>query len=170
LLSVSLKDIKKKTADIILNKASNKIHIGGVEMQLNFYGDSHFKGDNILWLPKQKILFTGDVVYLDRMLSVHPWSNPITWNQAYQKMRKLPAKIIVPGHGQVSNWKQTDAETGNYLKKLIDSMTQQAEEMAGVSVAVNENKNWSEFQHLKHYDSWHKKNLNRTYLKLESEM
>jgi glyoxylase-like metal-dependent hydrolase (beta-lactamase superfamily II) len=166
----ALKGVKMKTADVVLEKASNTLNIGGVEMQLNFYGDAHFPGDSALWLPKQKVLFTGDMVYLDRMLGVHPWSNPITWNEAYQEMRKLPANFIVPGHGQVSDWKKADAETGNYLKKLVSTMTQLAEDFAGVDTAVEENRDWPEFKHLKHYDSWHKQNVNRTYLKLEASM
>jgi hypothetical protein len=76
----------------------------------------------------------------------------------------------VPGHGRVSDWKQADAETGDYLKKLVEKMTAQAEDFAGVDSAVSENVDWPEFKHLKHYDSWHKQNLNRTYLKLESSM
>ncbi|GKT12833.1 MAG: hypothetical protein ISEC1_P1816 [Thiomicrorhabdus sp.] len=166
----ALKGVKMKTADVVLEKESNTLNIGGVEMHLNFYGDAHFPGDSALWLPKQKVLFTGDIIYLDRMLGVHPWSNPITWNEAYQLMRQLPAEFIVPGHGKVSDWKQADAETGDYLKKLNESMKEKAENMAGVDTAVSENKDWLEFKHLEHYDSWHKQNLNRTYLKLESSM
>lgn len=166
----ALKGVKIKTADVILKETSNSLSIGGVEMQLNYYGDAHFPGDSVLWLPKQKVLFTGDIVYLDRMLGVHPWSNPVAWNQAYQQMRKLPAMHIVPGHGKVSNWQQADAETGNYLKKLVTTMTSAAEDFAGVDSAVQDNKDWPEFEHLEHYNSWHKQNLNRTYLKLEASM
>ncbi|WP_373019644.1 MBL fold metallo-hydrolase [Thiomicrorhabdus sp.] len=165
-----LTGVKMKTADVVLEKDSNTLTIGGVEMQLNFYGDAHFPGDSVLWLPKQKVLFTGDIVYLDRMLGVHPWSNPVSWNQAYQKMRELPAQYIVPGHGRVSDWKQADAETGDYLKKLVETMSAAAEEFAGVDTAVQNNKDWPEFKHLEHYDSWHKRNLNQTYLKLEASM
>jgi len=166
----ALKGVQMKTADVVLEKKSNILNIGGVEMQLNFYGDAHFPGDSALWLPKQKVLFTGDIVYLDRMLGVHPWSNPVTWSEAYQKMRQLPAEFIVPGHGGVSDWQQADTETGNYLKNLNARMQEQAENMDGVDAAVSENKDWPEFKHLEHYDSWHKQNLNRTYLKFESSM
>lgn len=166
----ALKGVKMKTADVVLEQTSNTITIGGVEMQLNYYGDAHFPGDSVLWLPKQKVLFTGDIVYLDRMLGVHPWSNTVTWNDAYQAMRKLPAEYIVPGHGKVSDWKQADAETGNYLQKLVKNLKAAAEDFAGVDSAVADNADWPEFSHLEHYDSWHKQNLSRTYLKLESSM
>ncbi len=139
-------------------------------MHLNYYGDAHFPGDSVLWLPKQKVLFTGDIVYVDRMLGVHPWSNPVTWNEAYQAVRQLPAKYIIPGHGQVCDWQKADADTGDYLKKLVENMTMEAEEFSGVGTAVKNNSDWPEFKHLDHYDSWHKQNLNRTYLKIESTL
>jgi glyoxylase-like metal-dependent hydrolase (beta-lactamase superfamily II) len=33
----------------------------------------------MVWLPQKNVLFTGDVVYVDRMLGVHPVSNTKTW-------------------------------------------------------------------------------------------
>ena len=166
----AIRGVEMKTADVILEKVSNKLNFGGVEMQLNFYGDAHFPGDSVLWLPSKKVLFTGDTVYLDRMLGVHPWSNPIEWSKAYTKMRTLDAEYVVPGHGQVADWNKVDQETGDYLKKLNTTMAQAADDFLGVDSAVAENKDWPEFRHLKHYDSWHKTNLNRTYLKIEAAM
>ncbi|WP_235584703.1 MBL fold metallo-hydrolase [Thiomicrospira sp. WB1] len=165
------KGAKQKTADKVLQGNKNTLTIGGVAMRLNFYGDAHFPGDAVLWLPDQKVLFTGDIVYLDRMLGVHPWSDPMAWHEAYQAMRNLPASYIVPGHGQVAEgWDRVDRDTGNYLKKLTQTMYDAADAFMGVGAAVSDNKDWPEFQHLKHYDSWHSTNLNRTYLKLESSM
>lgn len=166
----ALKGTNAKTADIVLKESANTLNIGGVEMHVNYYGDAHFPGDSVLWLPQQKVLFTGDIVYVDRMLGVHPWSNTVTWNDAYQQMRKLPAEFIVPGHGRITDWKQADAETGNYLNKLVTSLKEAAENMAGVDQAVSDNADWPEFKHLEHYTPWHKQNLNRTYLRIESSM
>lgn len=159
-----------KTADVILSDAQSSLTIGGVEMQLNFYGNAHFKGDSALYLPAHAVLFTGDLVYVDRMLGVHTWSNPITWNQAYKIMRQLPAVHVIPGHGQATNWAQADLETGNYLDKLVTQMSSAVEEMSGIEQAVKDNADWPEVRHLEHYDSWHKRNLNRTYLLLESSL
>ncbi|MDG4812632.1 MBL fold metallo-hydrolase [Hydrogenovibrio sp. 3SP14C1] len=166
----ALKGMKMKTADKVFESTQNQFSIGGVSMQLNFYGDAHFSGDAVLWLPEQKVLFTGDVVYVDRMLGIHPWSNVVSWNKAYQAMRALPAEFVVPGHGRVTNWQKADAETGDYLAKLVQTMTEEAENFSGVGVAVSNNKNWPAFKHLKHYDSWHKRNLNRAYLQIEASL
>ncbi len=165
-----LSPIKEKTADVVLQGEKNPLEIGGVKMELIYFGDAHFPGDTVLWLPEKQVLFTGDLVYTDRMLGVHPWSNVITWDEAYQKMHQLDAKYIVPGHGQVADWALADRDTGNYLQKLIKVLTPLAEDFAGVDEAVAQNADWPEFKHLKHYDTWHKTIISRAYLQLENGM
>lgn len=147
-----------------------KFTIGGVDFELIFLGDAHFPGDAVLWLPKQQILFSGDMIYVDRMLGVHPFTPVASWQKAFHKAETLPAKYIVPGHGQISDWGRARRDTGDYLDKLVKTMSEANEEMIGVSQAVKDNQDWPEFKHLEHYDSWHKKILNRTYLQFEEGM
>jgi len=149
---------------------SAKFNIGGVAFELHHYGDAHFPGDAVVWLPKQKVLFSGDLIYVDRMLGIHPWSNIITWQKAYHQARKLPAKWIVPGHGNFCHWAKADKETGAYIDKLMSRLSDAAENMAGVDQAVADNKNWPEFAHLVHYKDWHTRNVSRAYLRIESSM
>lgn len=149
---------------------SATLKIGGVNFELKYFGDAHFPGDAVVWLPKQSVLFSGDLIYVDRMLGVHPFSKVASWQKAFHKAETLPAKFIVPGHGQVCDWDKAKQDTGNYLDKLVKVMSAAAEDMMGVQQAVEDNKDWPEFKHLKHYDSWHKTILNRTYLQFENEM
>lgn len=166
----AFKGTKMKTADKVFEKKKTSFSIGGISMQLNFYGNAHFPGDAVLWLPKQKVLFTGDLVYVDRMLGIHPWSDAQSWLKAYQAMRALPAEIIVPGHGRVTNWQQADRDTGDYLSKVVEVAREGVENFSGVGEVVSANQDWPKFKHLKHYDSWHKRNLNHAYLQIESSM
>ncbi|QKI89962.1 MBL fold metallo-hydrolase [Thiomicrorhabdus xiamenensis] len=144
-----------------------QFNIGGVDFALKFFGDAHFPGDVVVWLPQQKILFSGDLIYVDRMLGVHPFSKVASWRNAFHQAEALPAVKIVPGHGQVCDWNKARQDTGAYLDKLVDVMSAAADEMLGVDQAVADNKDWPEFKHLEHYDSWHKMILNRTYLQFE---
>lgn len=147
-----------------------KFTIGDTQFELNYFGDAHFPGDAVLWLPKQQVLFSGDLIYVDRMLGVHPFSNVKSWQKAFHQAEKIPAQFIVPGHGQVSDWDRARQDTGNYLDKLVTVMEQASEEMMGVDDVVSDNKDWPEFKHLKHYDSWHKTILNRSFLQFEESM
>jgi glyoxylase-like metal-dependent hydrolase (beta-lactamase superfamily II) len=63
-------------------------------------GDGHTSGDLVLWLPKEKILFSGDLVFNEN----HPWlgdGNVDTLLKALQAIEKLQPEQIVPGHGAV---------------------------------------------------------------------
>ncbi|TVQ75295.1 MAG: MBL fold metallo-hydrolase, partial [Chromatiaceae bacterium] len=51
--------------------------LGGVRFEMVHAGDAHFPGDILLHLPDHHVVFTGDVVYTERMLGIHPWSNPV---------------------------------------------------------------------------------------------
>ena len=74
--------------------------LGGVKVELIASGDSHSPGDLLLWLPEQKILFTGDVVYSDRAPATFDGRFP-QWIEFLKALEAMKPKIVVPGHGKV---------------------------------------------------------------------
>jgi len=169
MISDDFASTKPVTSTAKLAGDSATLKIGGVVFELKYFGDAHFPGDAVVWLPKQSVLFAGDLIFVDRILGVHEFSKVASWQKAFHKAEVLPAKFIVPGHGQVCGWDKAKQDTGNYLDKLVKVMSAAADDMVGVQQAVDDNTDWPEFEHLIHYDTWHKKILNRTYLQFESE-
>lgn len=161
---------KPVTAPKPFAKDQANLTIGDVKFEIKYLGDAHFPGDAVVWLPKQQVLFSGDLIYVDRMLGIHPFSNVTSWQKAFHKAQHFPAKFIVPGHGQVCDWQKAKQDTGNYLDKLVRILSTAAEEMMGVGQAVSANADWPEFKHLKHYKTWHKTNVNRAYLQFEQSL
>ncbi len=161
---------KAYTAPKPLPAPEGKVAIGGETFVLRTFGDAHFPGDATVWVARYKVLFSGDMIYVDRMLGIHPWSKVLTWQPAFHKAEKAYANAvaIVPGHGRVSDWKRCRQDTGNYLDKLVKTAKQAIDDMVELEDYVNANRNWPEFKHLKHYDSWHPKNLSRTYMQVEA--
>lgn len=149
---------------------SAKLTIGETEFELNYYGNAHFPGDIVVWLPEQQVLFSDDLIYVDRMLGVHPFSDVLSWQAAFHQAEKLPAQYIVPGHGQLADWELARQDTGRYLDKLVTVMSEAVDEMQGVGKVVKDNADWPEFKHLEHYDSWHKRILSRTFLQFEERL
>ena len=49
--------------------------LGGVRFEVKRVGPAHTPGDSIVWLPKERVVFTGDVVYVGRMLGVFEFSD-----------------------------------------------------------------------------------------------
>jgi glyoxylase-like metal-dependent hydrolase (beta-lactamase superfamily II) len=72
---------------------------GGREIQLHVLGRAHTDGDLFIYLPKEKVVMTGDAL-IDWM----PFLNdgyPEDWVQTLDALEKLDFTYIVPGHGDV---------------------------------------------------------------------
>ncbi len=72
---------------------------GGREIQLHVLGRAHTDGDLFIYLPKEKVVMTGDAL-IDWM----PFLNdgyPEEWVQTLDALDKLDFAYIIPGHGEV---------------------------------------------------------------------
>jgi glyoxylase-like metal-dependent hydrolase (beta-lactamase superfamily II) len=67
-----------------------------------YLGLGHTNSDLVVYLPHEKILFSGDLVYAGRL----PWlgdGNTRQWLKTLEKLKTLDFKIVVPGHGKVGD-------------------------------------------------------------------
>jgi len=143
--------------------------LGGVPIELHWFGDAHFPGDAVVWLPKQRILFSGDLVYVDRMLGVMPWSRVTSWQQAFNTaMKELQPVTIVPGHGSVCDVKKAKRDTGDYLQWLLSKIKPAAENWDGLDTTVAKFGKDTQWQRLKNYELLHAGNVNRSYVQFEN--
>ena len=113
------------------------ITIGGVKFELRFAGQAHTPGDIFIWLPDQKVMFTGDIVYVDRILGVGSQSHSGTWIEVFDVMAEYGPKIIVPGHGEVTTLARAKAETYDYLVNLRQKMAVHMESDGDMIGSVN---------------------------------
>jgi glyoxylase-like metal-dependent hydrolase (beta-lactamase superfamily II) len=84
-----------------------------IPVHMMFLGRANTEGDAIAWLPRQKIVASGDIV-------VSPWpfgfgSYSGDWIQALGKIKALGFTTLIPGHGAPQN-------DVSYLDKLIAAM------------------------------------------------
>lgn len=73
-------------------------------------GKGHTESDIVLWLPGEKILFAGDILFVQ----CHPWLGDgfvEDWINYLDELKKLNANFIVPGHGSVGN--------NNHINQMI---------------------------------------------------
>ncbi|MFF4954049.1 MBL fold metallo-hydrolase [Streptomyces chattanoogensis] len=77
------------------------LHVGGIEVRLLHPGVAHTPGDTIVWLPAQRIVFTGDLVFHGGTPFIFMGS--LTGSlRALDLLRSLDAVTVVPGHGPVT--------------------------------------------------------------------
>lgn len=72
--------------------------LGKLEVQLLQLGRGHTKGDTVVWLPAERILFSGDLVEFDAT----PYAGDAyfnDWPQTLDKLAALKPQKLVPGRG-----------------------------------------------------------------------
>lgn len=167
-----LKDKMRGTEPVLptrwLTDADTSLNLGGVTVQVVHRHGGHTPGDSLVWLPLSGVVFTGDVVYVDRILGLHPVSKTKAWVHSFEALQALDPKVVVPGHGRVTTLAQAQADTGNLLKALRAHMGQAVEAGTDIGAAVK-SFDASPFKHLKHVDVWLPQLANRTYLEMEQE-
>ncbi len=144
-----------------------RITLGGVELNLR-YTDTHYPGDAMVWLPRQRVVFSGDLVYVDRAFVVLPWSSVINGQKAFAAMESLDPKYIVPGHGSVSDLAKARRECGDYYDFLNDTIGAAARDMDPMDEIMKKYHVLPAFKHLVHFGEVHRTNMNRTYIEYES--
>lgn len=162
-------DTKPAYAQNPINQNEVELNLGGIKVQIKYLNHAHFAGDVVVYLPQQNLMFSGDHIYVDRILGVLPQSNATTWLDAFTKIESIAPKVILPGHGNVCDLARAKKQTGDYLKFLVDGTKKYADEMAGVENAVKGLSNAPQFEKLANFNELHKGNISRTYLRLESE-
>jgi glyoxylase-like metal-dependent hydrolase (beta-lactamase superfamily II) len=144
-----------------------EITLGETTLQLSHVGPAHTPADVIVWLPSEKVMFTGDIVYTERMLSVRPYSNSGSWITAFEAMAAFEPEIIIPGHGHVTTLEKAQKDTYAYLRFLRDTVSGFMEE--GGDMADIGKLDQSKYSYLANYEFLKGRNAQQVYQELEWE-
>ena len=101
-------------------------YLGDREVQLRWLGHGHTKGDTAIFLPKERVLFSGDLV--------EAGATPYTgdgyiqdWMETLERVRALGAEALVPGRGDAVRGTRVDeaiSSTKEFLTILRDSVAE----------------------------------------------
>ena len=75
---------------------------GTHRVELRYFGVGHTQGDGFAWLPKERILFTGDAA-VNGPYNFLGDGNSGAWIETLAAAGKLGASIVAPGHGPVGD-------------------------------------------------------------------
>lgn len=98
------------------------IDLGSREVQLMFLGRGNTTGDAIAYLPKEKILVTGDLVVYPVPYILDGY--PIEWIQTLDSLARINADTIVLGHGPILHDKTYIYLVRDLLKSAVDQMNE----------------------------------------------
>lgn len=78
-------------------KDNDEIDIGGRTIQV-LHTPGHSPGHMCFYEPGRGYLFTGDLAYLDTLFAFYPSTDPVAYLASLEKVAKLPATRVFPGH------------------------------------------------------------------------
>lgn len=174
-LEVSRKDLAPwVNADTHLVQADEWIDgpkdltVGGVVFKIKPVGPSHTPEDLVIYLPEEKVLFAGDLVFRSRIPYVGQ-ADSRHWIAALEQLLAFDAQIIVPGHGPFSEEARKDMRlTRDYLIYLRAAMERAAKNMDPFEEAYAAT-DWTPFEHLPLFRVANRMNAYNTYILMEQE-
>jgi glyoxylase-like metal-dependent hydrolase (beta-lactamase superfamily II) len=98
---------------LVLRRGEREIHV-------RYLGRGNTEGDLVVWLPKERIVMSGDLV-----VNPQPYgfgSFPTEWIKTLDALASLDYRYLVPGHGEV----QQDVAYIRSLQALIEKVRGQA--------------------------------------------
>ena len=141
------------------------MELGGVRIELHHAGPAHTPGDSYVWLPGQQVLFSGDIVYHDRLLGVGSQSDSRSWLSVFGQIEALSPGVVVPGHGRPGAFSQAKLETGEYLRLLrqrVGEFIRQGGTLDQIGMVDQ-----SDFSQLEVFDQLAGRNAHRVYQEME---
>lgn len=106
----------------VVTKNHETLTIDGEKLEAYHWAPAHTSGDLVIYLPKEKIVFTGDIIATqlpDPLIHLEKNGSSEGWIATVKGMTALNADQFVPGHGNV----QTKAAIE---KRLADASTKRA--------------------------------------------
>mgnify|MGYP006271731417 FL=1 len=109
----------------IVFKGAMTVWLGSVEVQLLQLGRGHTKGDTVAWLPRERVLFSGDLVEF----GATPYTGDAylrDWPATLDNLAALQPLAVVPGRGAALTTPQQVAEgfagTRAFVTEMYESV------------------------------------------------
>jgi glyoxylase-like metal-dependent hydrolase (beta-lactamase superfamily II) len=99
-----LNGIAYPTPDILFD-LEYRLDLGGVHARLLWRGPSamHTRGDTMIFIEEDRVLFTGDIVMSQRFLAAQNTSSLARWLTTLDELTKLRPLHVVPSHGKMGD-------------------------------------------------------------------
>ena len=166
LIGGALQGTEISYADITFD-TEYSFELGGVAFEITHAGQAHTPGDSFIWVPSASTVFTGDIVYMERILGIGEQSHSGTWIEVFEAMAALNPTHVVPGHGKATDLAGATADTYDYLVNLREKMGAYIDEGGGIIESVNVDQ--SAFSYLENFEGLAKRNAQQVYSEMEWE-
>jgi glyoxylase-like metal-dependent hydrolase (beta-lactamase superfamily II) len=153
-------------AQVVFDERLN-VEVGGIKLEIVHPGHAHTPGDSFVWMPEKEVVFSGDIVYVERLLNVGEQSSITDWPAAFEAVEATGATHVVPGHGHATTMKTALADTYDYLMNLRSKIAEHINDGGDIFGAVDVDQ--SSFSYLEQFDSLARRNAQTAFQQMEWE-
>lgn len=143
------------------------VSLGGFTFEMTYVAPAHTPGDIFIYVPEEKAVFAGDIVYTERLLGIGSQSSSIDWVETYDAMASLDIIHLIPGHGHATDMLQANADTYDYLINIRTKMAEHIDSGGDIIASVNIDQ--SAFSYLANFDTLAKRNAQTVFEQMEWE-
>ncbi|HEY7337677.1 MAG TPA: MBL fold metallo-hydrolase [Bryobacteraceae bacterium] len=131
-MPASERDTIKPTPPNVTYSSKMILHKGQREIQLLFLGRGHTAGDTVVFLPRERIVCTGDL--MESRLAYMGDAYFDDWVTTLEALKKLDFALVLPGHGSPFGEKGHITAFQSYLTDL----TKQAADLRRQGVSADD--------------------------------
>jgi len=125
----------KLKAPTLLYRTEMIFDDGKHRVELLHFGTAHTPGDGWAWLPKEKILFSGDAC-VNGAYNYTGDGNIGEWIKTLEAVKKLGAKVVCPGHGPMGGSELLEDQQAFFIALQDEVRKLEGKEPAQVEAAV----------------------------------
>ena len=125
--------------------------VGDTRVELIEVGPAHTRGDVLVHVPDEGVVFTGDILFIEGTPII--WAGPVgNWIKACERIEAMDVTTIVPGHGPI-----TDKRGASAVREYLAFVDREARARfdAGMSatqaaqdIALGEYADWGDAERL----------------------
>ena len=151
----------------LLIRGSKQLDLGNRTITVTSFPTAHSHNDLIVIDTPSRTLWAGDLIFRQRIPSLT--GNLKGWMSAMEKLRQLPVKMVVPGHGDLADSIDTAlAQQHDYLNRLLEDTRKAVADGKFIHQAVEDLDPDNRSDWLLHNEQHHH-NVSRAFTELEWE-
>jgi len=113
------------------------IMLGDLEVQVLHLGPGHTKGDSVVWIPSQRVLFSGDLVEFEA--GVYTGDAHLSqWPETLAALAALKPEKLMPGRGEAMQTEADCHKAIDYTRRWVQLLFDSAKEAVAQGMSLKE--------------------------------
>jgi len=148
------------------------LHLGGKEIQILHVGRAHTRGDSIIFVPQDRIVYVSELLFVNQFLFINDGYG-LDWLKALDAVEALGADIFVPGHGHIpADPRETRQSLRGFRQMLVDVRDAVQKEIArgATEDQAAAGLQWPQYAKLQGYEAQRETAVRRLYRQLTGKL